>query len=56
MTTGPIPCASAASNFVALRDQIRVFVDERDWDQFHTPKNLATPLSVETAELLEPFQ
>lgn len=40
----------------ALRDQIREFVAERDWDQFHTPKNLATALSVEAAELLEPFQ
>lgn len=50
------PCASPASDLVALRDQIRAFVDERDWDQFHTPKNLATALSVEAAELLEPFQ
>lgn len=40
----------------ALRDQIREFIAERDWDQFHTPKNLATALSVEAAELLEPFQ
>ena len=40
----------------ALRDTIRTFVDERDWDQFHTPKNLACALSVEVAELLEHFQ
>ncbi len=40
----------------ALRDQIREFVEERDWDQFHIPKNLATALSIEAAELLEPFQ
>lgn len=40
----------------ALRDQIREFVSERDWERFHTPKNLATALSVEAAELLEPFQ
>ena len=39
-----------------LRDQLRVFVAERDWAQFHTPKNLASALSVEAAELLEPFQ
>lgn len=52
----PTSCASAAHDLVALRDQIRAFVDERDWDQFHTPKNLATALSVEAAELLEPFQ
>jgi NTP pyrophosphatase (non-canonical NTP hydrolase) len=35
---------------------LRFFAAERDWDQFHTPKNLATALSVEAAELLEPFQ
>ena len=40
----------------AIRDLVRVFVQERDWDQFHTPKNLASALSVEAAELLEPFQ
>ncbi len=40
----------------ALRDIVRQFVDERDWDQFHSPRNLACALSVEAAELLEPFQ
>lgn len=35
---------------------IREFADERDWGQFHTPKNLATALIVEAAELLEHFQ
>ena len=35
---------------------LRSFADERDWDQFHTPKNLATSISVEAAELLEIFQ
>ena len=39
-----------------LRALVRQFVDERDWDQFHTPKNLASALSVEAAELLEHFQ
>ncbi len=39
-----------------LRDEIRCFVEERDWDQFHTPKNLCCALSVEAAELLEHFQ
>ena len=39
-----------------LRDELRAFAGERDWDQFHTPKNLASALSVEAAELLEPFQ
>jgi NTP pyrophosphatase (non-canonical NTP hydrolase) len=44
------------NDFVRLRDVIRVFVDERDWDQFHTPKNLSSALCVEAAELLENFQ
>jgi NTP pyrophosphatase (non-canonical NTP hydrolase) len=39
-----------------LRAIVRQFVDERDWDQFHTPKNLASALTVEAAELLEHFQ
>ena len=40
----------------ALRDKLRTFVAERDWDQFHSPKNLAMALSVEASELLEHFQ
>jgi NTP pyrophosphatase (non-canonical NTP hydrolase) len=48
---------NAADNDLArLRVIVRQFVDERDWDQFHTPKNLASALSVEAAELLEHFQ
>jgi NTP pyrophosphatase (non-canonical NTP hydrolase) len=39
-----------------LRDRVREFVGERDWDQFHTPKNLAASVCIEAAELLEPFQ
>lgn len=39
-----------------LRALVRAFVDERDWDQFHTPKNLSSALAVEAAELLEHFQ
>ncbi|PFH20871.1 MULTISPECIES: nucleotide pyrophosphohydrolase [Burkholderia] len=44
------------SDLGALRELVRQFVDERDWDKFHTPKNLAAALSVEASELLEPFQ
>ena len=40
----------------SLRGQLRDFAAERDWDQFHSPKNLAMALSVEAAELLEAFQ
>ena len=39
-----------------LRDALRSFAAERDWDQFHSPRNLAAALAVEAAELLEPFQ
>jgi NTP pyrophosphatase (non-canonical NTP hydrolase) len=42
--------------FQDLRDKLRDFSMARDWDQFHTPKNLATALAVEAAELLEHFQ
>jgi len=41
---------------IALRDALRAFADERDWDQFHSPRNLAMALSVEAAELLEHYQ
>jgi NTP pyrophosphatase (non-canonical NTP hydrolase) len=44
------------SDLLQLRDLVRQFVDERDWDQFHSPKNLASALTVEAAELLEHFQ
>jgi NTP pyrophosphatase (non-canonical NTP hydrolase) len=46
----------ATGAFEELRELVRGFVAERDWDQFHTPKNLAVSLCVEAAELLEPFQ
>jgi len=39
-----------------LREELRTFADVRDWDQFHSPKNLAMALSVEAGELLERFQ
>jgi dCTP diphosphatase len=39
-----------------LRSAIRTFIRERDWEQFHSPKNLAMSLSVEVAEVVEHFQ
>jgi dCTP diphosphatase len=39
-----------------LRNAISAFVRERDWEQFHSPKNLAMALSVEVAEVVEHFQ
>lgn len=40
----------------ALRERLRGFVRERDWEQFHSPKNLAMAMIVEAAELVEHFQ
>lgn len=43
-------------DFRILQQQLRQFASERDWEQFHSPKNLSMALSVEAAELLEHFQ
>lgn len=40
----------------SLRMRVRAFAAERDWEQFHTPKNLAMALAAEAGELLEQFQ
>ena len=37
-------------------DRIRKFTEDRDWDQFHTPANLAKSIAIEASELLEGFQ
>jgi NTP pyrophosphatase (non-canonical NTP hydrolase) len=39
-----------------LRDELRAFVAERDWAQFHTPENLAKSIVIEAGELLERYQ
>jgi NTP pyrophosphatase (non-canonical NTP hydrolase) len=39
-----------------LQQRLAAFAAARDWDQFHSPKNLAMALSVEAAELVEEFQ
>jgi dCTP diphosphatase len=39
-----------------LRDVVHKFVNERDWRQFHAPKNLSMSLAIEAAELMEHFQ
>lgn len=43
------------SDFNKLIDKIRKFNHERDWEQFHNPKDLAIALNIETSELLELF-
>ena len=45
-----------ADSLKELRAKINQFVTERDWAQFHTPKNLAMAMIVEAAELVEQFQ
>src|SRR5437588_234415 len=45
----------ATTTVAALREAMQRFVDERDWRQFHSPKNLAMGLAVEAAELMEHF-
>jgi dCTP diphosphatase len=43
-------------NLDELRAKVNAFVRERDWDQFHSPKNLAMAMIVEAAEVVEHFQ
>lgn len=47
---------SGESDLQVLRDKLRAFAAERDWEQFHSPKNLSMALMVEVAELMEHFQ
>src|SRR5262245_20626007 len=46
----------SANRLVELQERLREFAAERDWDRFHSPKNLAMALSVEAAELVEELQ
>lgn len=39
-----------------LKERLRAFAREREWEQFHSPKNLSMALSVEAAEIMEHFQ
>jgi len=43
-------------NLKEISQRLREFADERDWEQFHSPKNLSMALSVEAGELAECFQ
>ena len=45
-----------ADSLAELRQKIDAFVNERDWAQFHSPKNLAMAMIVEAADLVEHFQ
>jgi NTP pyrophosphatase (non-canonical NTP hydrolase) len=39
-----------------LQDRVRAFVHDRDWEQYHSPKNLSMSVAIEAAELMECFQ
>ena len=59
MTTDPVqsPGGSDAETTVeALRREIAAFIHERDWEQFHDPKNLSMAIATEAAELMEHFR
>lgn len=44
------------SDLTAIRDRLRTFADTRNWNQFHTPKNLSMAIAGEAGELLAEFQ
>ena len=44
------------SDLTAIRDRLRIFAEARNWDQFHTPKNLSMAIAGEAGELLAEFQ
>ena len=50
------PRTDEHTTIAELRDNLRRFVEERQWRPYHTPKNLAMALAVEAAELMEHFQ
>lgn len=54
--TGGLPYTQQMITDVQLLQELRQFVAEREWEQFHTPENLAKSISIEAAELLECFQ
>lgn len=45
-----------ATTIAELRQVVQDFVDQRNWQEFHNPKNLAMSLAIETGELMEHFQ
>jgi dCTP diphosphatase len=45
----------SATTIAELKTRVLAFVRERDWEQFHTPKNLSMALAAETGELMEHF-
>lgn len=50
------PHNTQSTHIDELTGKIRAFADEREWNQFHSPKNLSMALAVEASELMEIFQ
>lgn len=48
--------SDSTTTIADLKQLVNEFVDQRDWHQFHAPKNLAMSLAIEAAELMEHFQ
>lgn len=48
--------SDAETTLQQLKDRMNQFVKERDWEQFHSPKNLSMSIAIEAAELMEHFQ
>jgi len=48
--------SDSTTTLADLRELVRLFVAEREWEQFHAPKNLSMSLAIEAAELMEHFQ
>jgi dCTP diphosphatase len=55
-TPPPNPLAPPPDSLTALSERLLAFARERDWEQFHSPKNLSMALAGECGELLEHFQ
>jgi NTP pyrophosphatase (non-canonical NTP hydrolase) len=55
LSNGVKPVLLQTMSMAKIIEQIRAFRDERDWRQFHNPKDMAIAISVESAELLEHF-
>jgi NTP pyrophosphatase (non-canonical NTP hydrolase) len=51
-----LPTSDADTTVAELRKIVADFVAERDWSQFHSPKNVSMALAIEAAELMEHFQ
>jgi len=44
------------TNISQLKEKVKTFVAERNWQEFHSPKNLASSIAIEAAEIMEHFQ